>query len=176
MHVSLLNEQGSPFWADLQAASASFVRDTKRWCRIAVSDLTTLKQAEEALERMEGLATANRELKLEIVHRQMAEVAVKKSEAQARQMQEQLRHLSRQLLVTQEEERKRISRELHDEIVQTLVGINVHLASLTVKARVRYQGSQEKNRSEHGGWWKSRWKSSIGSPANCARRCWTTWG
>ena len=47
-------------------------------------------------------------------------------------MQERLRHLSRQLLLTQEEERKRISRELHDEIVQTLVGINVHLASLTV--------------------------------------------
>ena len=49
-------------------------------------------------------------------------------------MQEQLRHLSRQLLLTQEEERKRISRELHDEIVQTLVSINVHLASLTMKA------------------------------------------
>jgi len=48
-------------------------------------------------------------------------------------MQEQLRHLSHQLLLTQEVERKRISRELHDEIVQTLVGINVHLASLTVR-------------------------------------------
>ena len=33
-----------------------------------------------------------------------------------------------------EEERKRISRELHDEIVQTLVGINVHLSSLMLKA------------------------------------------
>jgi signal transduction histidine kinase len=49
-------------------------------------------------------------------------------------MQEHLRHLSRQLLLSQEEERKRISRELHDEIVQTLVGINVHLAALSVKA------------------------------------------
>lgn len=100
------------------------------------SDLTTLKQAEEVLQRMEGLATANRELKLEIVHRQMAELALKKGEAEALHMQEQLRHLSRQLLLTQEEERKRISRELHDEIVQTLVGINVHLASLTVKDTV----------------------------------------
>jgi signal transduction histidine kinase len=71
------------------------------------------------------------------------ELALKKSEAhyaqlfeQSRRMQEQLRHLSRQLLLTQEEERKRISRELHDEIVQTLVGINVHLAALTIKAPV----------------------------------------
>ena len=142
--VSLQNEKGFPFWADIQAASASFVRDAKRWCRIAVSDLTTLKQAEEVLERMEGLTTANRELKLEIVHRQMAEVAVKKSEMQAREMQEQLRHLSRQLLVTQEEERKRISRELHDEIVQTLVGINVHLASLTVDSRVDIKDLRKK--------------------------------
>jgi signal transduction histidine kinase len=46
-------------------------------------------------------------------------------------MQEQLRHLSHQILHAQEEERKRISRELHDEIAQTLVGINVHLAALT---------------------------------------------
>jgi PAS domain S-box-containing protein len=131
--ISLRNERGATFWADLQATPASSLKDPKKWCRLVVSDLTTLKQAEEVLQRMEGLTTANRELKLEIVHRQMAEVALKKGEAEARHMQEQLRHLSRQLLLTQEEERKRISRELHDEIAQTLVGINVHLASWTVK-------------------------------------------
>ena len=59
-------------------------------------------------------------------------------------MQEQLRHLSRQLLLAQEEERKRISRELHDEIVQTLVGINVHLASLKVKARLNIKDLMKK--------------------------------
>ena len=93
---------------------------------------------------MEGLATANRELKLEIVHREMAEAALKKGEAEARHMQEQLRHLSHQLLLTQEDERKRISRELHDEIVQTLVGINVHLASLTVMDSVDVQDLRKK--------------------------------
>ena len=134
--VSLRNERGATFWADLQATSASSLKDPKKWCRLVVSDLTTLKQAEEVLQCVEGLTTANRELKLEIVHRQMAEVALKKGEEEALHMQEQLRHLSRQLLLTQEEERKRISRELHDEIVQTLVGINVHLASWTVKDTV----------------------------------------
>ncbi len=134
--VSLINEQGEPFWADLQATPASSIKGTKKWCRVVVSDLTTLKQAEEVLQRVEGLANANLELKLEIVHREMAEQALKMGEAEARQMQEQLRHLSHQLLLTQEDERKRISRELHDEIVQTLVGINVHLASLTVKSPV----------------------------------------
>jgi len=93
--------------------------------------------------RLERLALANKKLKKEIVERHKAEKALKESEAHYVQlfqrslhMQEQLRHLSRQLLLAQEEERKRISRELHDEIVQTLVGINVHLASLKVKARV----------------------------------------
>jgi PAS domain S-box-containing protein len=146
--IPLLNERGIPFWADFQAAQAGSLRDKQKWCRVAISDLTTLKQAEEVRQRLEGLAASNQKLKKEIIQRQKGEAALKKgqtalkkSEAhyahlfeQSLQMQEQLRHLSRQLLLTQEEERKRISRELHDEIVQTLVGINVHLASLTMKA------------------------------------------
>src|ERR1019366_102000 len=40
------------------------------------------------------------------------------------------RDLSHQLLQVQEEERKRISRELHDVIAQTLTGINTRLATL----------------------------------------------
>ena len=45
-------------------------------------------------------------------------------------MQQKLRHLTRQFLTAQEDERREISRELHDEVVQTLVGINVELAAL----------------------------------------------
>jgi PAS domain S-box-containing protein len=149
--LPLLNERGIPFWADLQAASADSTKGSRKWCRIAISDLTTLKHEEEIRHRLEDMAVANRELKLEIVQRLKAEVALKKSEAhyshlfeQSLQMQEQLRHLSRQLLLTQEEERKRISRELHDEIVQTLVGINVHLASLTMKAPVNLKNLRKK--------------------------------
>lgn len=149
--LPLLNERGTPFWADLQAASADSANGSRKWCRVAISDLTTLKHEEEVRRRLEDMAVANRELKLEIVQRLKAEVALKKSEAhyvqlfeQSRHMQEQLRHLSRQLLLTQEEERKRISRELHDEIVQTLVGINVHLASLTMKAPVNLKNLRKK--------------------------------
>jgi two-component system CheB/CheR fusion protein len=45
-------------------------------------------------------------------------------------LQKKLRHLTHQILTAQEEERKKISRELHDEVVQTLVGINVELSAL----------------------------------------------
>jgi PAS domain S-box-containing protein len=139
--IPLLNERSLPFWADLQATSATSLRNKRKWCRLAVSDVTALKHAEEVRRRLEGMAASNRALKLEIIQRRQAEMDLKKSEAhyaqlfeQSLHMQEQLRHLSHQLLLIQEEERKRISRELHDEIVQTLVGINVHLASLTVKS------------------------------------------
>jgi signal transduction histidine kinase len=97
------------------------------------------------------LAAANRELRREIIQRRKVEDALKKSEAHYAQlfersvkMQDQLRQLSRQLLLAQEEERKRISRELHDEIVQTLVGINVHLASLKVHGQIHSKDLQRK--------------------------------
>jgi PAS domain S-box-containing protein len=149
--LPLLNERSMPFWADLQAASAGSLRNKREWCRLAISDVTALKQVEEVRQSLAGMALANRELKLEIVHRRTVEAALKKSEAhyarlfeQSRRLQEELRHLSRQLLLAQEEERKRISRELHDEIVQTLVGINVHLASLTLKAPVNLKDLKKK--------------------------------
>lgn len=107
--------------------------------------ITTLRQ------RTDELATSNRQLKQEVVKRKAAEKALEKSEQhhrlllnQSRQMQEQLRHLSRQVLLAQEEERKEISRELHDEIAQTLAGINIHLAALKVEAAVNTKGLSKK--------------------------------
>ncbi len=59
---------------------------------------------------------------------------------QSDHLQEQLRQLSRQILSAQEEERKEISRELHDVIAQTLTGINVRLAALKKEAAVNTKG------------------------------------
>lgn len=46
------------------------------------------------------------------------------------QAEQQLRHLSMQLVQAQEEERKRISRDLHDEVGQMLTGIRMELGNL----------------------------------------------
>lgn len=80
-------------------------------------------------------------LELEIVRRKEAEDELKKSQqhynlllGQSLFMQEQLRHLSHRILQAQEDERKLISRELHDEISQILTGINVRLATLKIEA------------------------------------------
>jgi PAS domain S-box-containing protein len=149
--VSLLNGDGAPFWADIQAASAVFLRGARKWCRVAVSDITALKRAEEAQRRMEELTAANRKLQEEIVRRQAVETALKSSEEnqsrlleESRHMQEQLRHLSHQVLRAQEEERMRISRDLHDQVAQALVGINVNLTALTQQASVFPKGLKQK--------------------------------
>jgi signal transduction histidine kinase len=51
------------------------------------------------------------------------------------ELQSRLRHLTHQVLAAQEDERKKISRELQNEIAQTLLGINVRLLCLKQEAR-----------------------------------------
>ena len=50
-------------------------------------------------------------------------------------LQEHLRHLTHRILSAQEAERKKISRDLQDEIAQTLLGINVRLLTLKKAAK-----------------------------------------
>lgn len=84
-----------------------------------------------------ALARANRLLAREVARREAGEATIVRGQDKFRAlfqesqvMQKKLRNLTRQILSAQEEERKKISRELHDEVVQTLVGINVELTAL----------------------------------------------
>lgn len=107
-----------------------------------------LKKVIETLsDRTVELAAANRHLNLEIVRRKEVEASLKKSERhnlrsleKSNVLKEQLRGLSRQILHAQEEERKKISRELHDVIAQALMGINVRLATLKTSAGINSKG------------------------------------
>jgi signal transduction histidine kinase len=106
----------------------------------------------EALkQRTFELATSVKELKQEVVQRTAMEESLRVSQQtssdllkKSRELQEELRLLSRQLLFAQEEERKKISRELHDVIAQTLTGINVRLAALKTDSTVSSKTLQSK--------------------------------
>ena len=111
------------------------IERTHRLGREATAQLK--KFIETLSQRTVELAASNLELSLEITQRKAAEAALKKSEQHYTELlrrsdllQEQLRRLSRQIITAQEDERRKISRELHDVIAQTLTGINIRLATL----------------------------------------------
>ena len=115
------------------------------------SNITERKRTEGAQRRLAVLSASNQRLEREILRRQAVQDSLKQSEQhqslllkESSQMQEQLRNLSHQILHAQEQERGRISRELHDEIAQTLMGINAHLQTLVQEAEVNIIGIPQK--------------------------------
>ena len=125
------------------------LEETHRGAREANIHLNHMVEALK--QRTFELATSVKELKQEVVQRTAMEESLRVSQQtssdllkKSRELQEELRLLSRQLLFAQEEERKKISRELHDVIAQTLTGINVRLAALKTDSTVSSKTLQSK--------------------------------
>ena len=138
--AALIKQAGAYFAAAVLPIENSH-RDTPAATAHLKQFIATLSQ------RTVELAASNLELEQEIAQRKAVEAALKKSERhysqlleQSDRLQEQLRQLSRQILSAQEDERKRISRELHDVIAQTLTGINIRLATLKKEASINTKG------------------------------------
>lgn len=108
-------------------------------CQMAVLDITQHKLAEQAevvKRRLEVLTASNQVLEHEIGRRRKVEDALKASELRARhllgesqKMQGKIRSYARQILQVQEDQRKAISRDLHDQVGQLLAGISIHLSA-----------------------------------------------
>ena len=131
-------EGGDPFWAELRANSEAGSEEGAQRCRVVFTDMASRAEVEEAERRMESAIALTDELRKENSRRRKVEKDLTASErklkkllVRAAQLRLQARRLSHRVLQAQEEERKRVSRELHDEIAQTLVGVTLRLASLT---------------------------------------------
>jgi signal transduction histidine kinase len=116
--------------------------------RAALKANVRLSQLRQTLgRRTVDLAASHRFLKQDIVQRKTVEQALKKSGGhskkllkESRRLQKHLQRLTHQILSAQEDKRKQISRELHDEIAQTLLGINVRLLTLKKESAINAGG------------------------------------
>jgi signal transduction histidine kinase len=111
------------------------------------SEVHLVRLKETLDQRTQELAATNRQLQRGVARREVMEKAFEKSGQhhkkcleESLELQKRLRQLTHQLMAAQEAERKSISHELHDEIAQTLLGINVRLLSLKQEARVNHKG------------------------------------
>jgi signal transduction histidine kinase len=116
--------------------------------RAGVEATADLKRQRRRLNKRNAqLAAANRNLKRGVSRRKAAEVAVKKSGRhhakllkEARRLQRHLQRLTHRILSAQEDENRKLSIDLRDDISQTLLGINVRLLTLKRGVMARTKG------------------------------------
>jgi PAS domain S-box-containing protein len=149
--LRMSRQDGSPFWTRLET-DAREGEDRPSVCRTIVSDISENKRAEVALadfskelekrvsERTAELLTANRLMKKMLDEGKRAEERIRKS-------RERLRNLSGRLQAMLEEERARISREIHDELGQALTAMKIDLS--LIRRGLLTDGMAEKSAKVH---------------------------
>ncbi len=134
LSAALANEKVRNAWNFFADAIASLEKHR----RAATPSPLRQKQRSDLMQKR--LDAALRRGDREIGRRKAADEKLKQTQLrhskllqESRELHEQMRGLSHRILLSQEAERKEISRELHDQIAQTLTGINVHLAALKIE-------------------------------------------
>jgi len=102
-------------------------------------------------QQAHALVIHNRKLQQEVKRRQASESAAAAARAEAQEhlkesaeLQQRLRHLTHSALKAQEDDRRQISRDLHDAIMQTLAGITVELTALGAAEKVGQRAFRQK--------------------------------
>ena len=119
-----VRKDGSQFWADVVITALRDEDGRLYGFGKVTRDLTERKLAEDALHR------AAQRLQEEVKYRIEAERSARQAEAS-------VRDISQRLLRLQDEERRRLGRELHDSVGQLLVGTKMALKALATEGRRR---------------------------------------
>lgn len=119
-----VRKDGSQFWADVVITALRDEDGRLYGFGKITRDLTERKLAEDALHR------AAQQLQEEVKYRIEAERSARQAEAS-------VRDISQRLLRLQDEERRRLGRELHDSVGQLLVGTKMALKALATEGRRR---------------------------------------
>ena len=128
-----LREQQRPRRQDILAIAGSISKLNERSYQSQYESVTnSQREFRSDIERIVALAFL---LGTSIAGASILRISVleERSAAEHRKVEaaeERLRHLSTQLMHAQEEERKTISRELHDEVGQMLTGLRMQIAAL----------------------------------------------
>ena len=112
-----LRKDGSRFWANVVITALKDEKGRVRGFGKVTRDFTERVRAQEILQQ------TNEELQKEVLEKRKAEQQLHRSE-------ESLRKLSLHLLRTQDEERRRIGRDLHDSLGQYLAVLKINLDSV----------------------------------------------
>jgi PAS domain S-box-containing protein len=112
-----VRKDGSRFWANVIITAVRDEHHQLIGFGKVTRDITDRMQSQRALDRV------NQDLKNEILERKLAEQKLAESE-------QSLRSLSLHLLRSQDEERRRIGRDLHDSLGQVLTVMKMNLEAL----------------------------------------------
>jgi signal transduction histidine kinase len=112
---------GGPVYCAMSAMTALYIILTMMIAkRINTTNTKVIELKEHVAHIAEELNISNSQLQEEIAQRRQAEYTLRSSS-------EQLRLMSSRLLSTQEDERKRIARDLHDTIGQTFAALKLRM-------------------------------------------------
>jgi len=136
----LLLKDGQTVWLEFNLSR--IIHKEQPAFQLTVIDRTERKLAELNLERsvaqLKKLESSLREAK------DALEIRVAERTAELNESREQLRKLTRKIVNSLEDERRRVSRELHDEAGQILIGLKYRLGEALSGLPPEYQAEREK--------------------------------